>query len=126
MPKAPDQFKNATVPDTSKIHATIAFDLPGRMAIVLSPEVGRSTADYTFRDSSGKTLEATVENGKLILDRSFSNITEGIEVVYSGGGVTETLSYSLADDYARIKTKGLMASVYTSLYCTSLACLEIE
>ena len=59
MPKAPDQFKNATVPDTSKIHATIAFDLPGRMAIILSPEVGRSTADYTFRDSSGKTLEVS-------------------------------------------------------------------
>lgn len=126
MPKAPDEFKNATTVDTSKLHASISFDLPDRLAIVLTPELGRSTDSYTFIDKNGNALKATVENGNLVLYRSITNITEGFQVVYTDGDVVQTLSYSLCDDYARIKTKGLMASVYTSLYRTSLACLEIE
>lgn len=126
LPKVPDEFKNATIVDTTGIHASVTFDLTDRVAIVLTPELGRATDDYTFKDGSGKKLEATVESGKLILYRSLANVTESIQVIYTNGDVVETLSYSLADDYARIKTNGLLASAYTSLYCTSLACYEIE
>ena len=126
MPKAPDEFKAATVKDTSSICATLSFDFTEGFALKLTPNESKSTVIYAFVDASGNELSVKEKDGSLLLPLSLRRVTDEIKIVYKDGGMQTSVSYSLADDYARVKNVGLLATLYVSLYHTSLATQKVE
>ena len=113
-PKAPEEFA-LTTQDTSTIHATLHYDLPYRPAIVVTPDSPNAISEYTFSDAQGNPIEAIEQDGKLVILLSGTYALREITVHY---GTDASLTYSLGQDYARVKNEYEISSLYISFYQT--------
>ncbi len=118
LPKAPDSFKNAPLPDTSVIHASLAYDLPNTPSLVLTPDEGISCDAFSFFGADGEELEKEETGGVLYVSLPALRALEDVRVVYTSGDEAGELIYSLAADYQRISHDYSLSNVYISFYHT--------
>lgn len=124
-PTAPDEFKEATILDTSSIQGTLLYDFTDFSSLVLKPNAGVPSSAYSFYDGNGNKLSFTETEGRLIVSIPLYDLTDTITVIYENGSVKKSIPFSLADDFARVKSMSLISTMYISLYQTVSSATEL-